>query len=235
MGLNKAKGNMYSFLTHTWNPVKGKCGYCCSYCYVKRVAKRFGTEQSVPYFDEKALNALINVRNGYVFVCSSIDLFHKDVPYEWIERVMGITENNPAFDNRYLWHTKNPERTLGFQSRFEERDMLCVTIESNRNHADVSKAPLPANRFGSLFEWEKPWMLTIEPIMDFDLDIFKTLILRNKPVQINIGADSGGNKLPEPAREKIEELIELLAPYTTIHLKKNLRRILPESRYYGNH
>lgn len=25
MGLNKAKGNMYEFITHTWNPIKGKC------------------------------------------------------------------------------------------------------------------------------------------------------------------------------------------------------------------
>ena len=234
MGLNKAKGNMYGFITHTWNPVKGKCGYCCSYCYVKRVAKRFGTEQSVPYFDEKALNALINVRNGYVFVCSSIDLFHKDVPYEWIERVMGITENNPAFDNRYLWHSKNPERVLEFQARFQEQDMLCVTIETNR-HYELSKAPHPVKRFNALYRWDKPWMLTIEPILDFDKDDFIALIIAtgNMPVQVNIGADSGGNKLPEPPKEKVEELIELLAPYTTIHLKKNLRRILPESRYYG--
>jgi hypothetical protein len=42
------------------------------------------------------------------------------------------------------------------------------------------------------------------------------------------------NNLPEPSREKVEELLELLAPHTKIYLKKNLRRILPESRHYGN-
>jgi len=39
MPLRKTEGNMYEFATHLWNPVKGKCGYDCSYCYVKRIAK----------------------------------------------------------------------------------------------------------------------------------------------------------------------------------------------------
>ena len=236
MGLNKAKGNMYSFITHTWNPVKGRCGFGCSYCYVRRMCNnRLKIVQREPYFDEKVLRSF-SVRHGYVFVCSSTDLFHDDVPSEWIEQIKGLTENNPAFHNRYLWHSKNPERVLEFQARFQEQDILCVTIETNRCY-ELSKAPHPVKRFNALYRWKKPWMLTIEPILDFDKDDFIALInaTGNIPVQINIGADSGGNKLPEPSREKIEELIELLAPHTTIHLKKNLRRILPESRYYGNH
>ena len=35
MALRKSKGNMYSFITHTWNPVKGICYHDCSYCYMK--------------------------------------------------------------------------------------------------------------------------------------------------------------------------------------------------------
>jgi hypothetical protein len=77
-------------------------------------------------------------------------------------------------------------------------------------------------------------MITAEPVLDFDggADGFARLILTGKPEQVNIGADSGRNRLPEPSREKVEELAELLAPHTRIHLKKNLRRILPESRCY---
>ena len=26
--LNEQKGNMYGFVTHTWNPIKGKCFHC---------------------------------------------------------------------------------------------------------------------------------------------------------------------------------------------------------------
>jgi hypothetical protein len=84
--------------------------------------------------------------------------------------------------------------------------------------------------------WKKKRMVTAEPILDFDggHDGFARLILNTNPVQVNIGADSGHNGFPEPSREKVEELLELLAPHTRIHLKNNLRRILPESRYYEN-
>ena len=34
--LNEAKGNMYSWVTHTWNTVKGECPHGCTYCYMHR-------------------------------------------------------------------------------------------------------------------------------------------------------------------------------------------------------
>jgi len=36
MALRKATGNQYEFITHIWNPVKGRHGYGCSHCCVKR-------------------------------------------------------------------------------------------------------------------------------------------------------------------------------------------------------
>lgn len=33
MGLNVSKGNMYEFITHTFNTIKGKCYHDCSYCH----------------------------------------------------------------------------------------------------------------------------------------------------------------------------------------------------------
>jgi DNA repair photolyase len=49
--LRKAKGNMYKFIDYCWNPVKGKCPYECSYCYVSRMAGRFKKEQKPLYLD----------------------------------------------------------------------------------------------------------------------------------------------------------------------------------------
>ena len=48
------------------------------------------------------------------------------------------------------------------------------------------------------------------------------------PIQVNIGADSSHkrNKLPEPPKEKILELIEELEKFTSVVQKKNLRRLL---------
>ena len=68
--------------------------------------------------------------------------------------------------------------------------------------------------------------VTIEPIMDFDLELFVDMIREYEPEQVNIGADSGNNGLPEPSAEKIAMLIEELEKFTTIANKHNLSRIM---------
>jgi len=69
-------------------------------------------------------------------------------------------------------------------------------------------------------------MITIEPIMDFDLNPFIRKIKYNSPEQVNIGGDSGNNNLPEPSKKKILELISELEKFTIVVKKKNLNRLL---------
>ena len=58
MPLNKQSGNMYSWVTHTWNVVKGKCPHGCIYCYMKRFPQR-------PLrFDEKELKETYEMLNS---------------------------------------------------------------------------------------------------------------------------------------------------------------------------
>jgi hypothetical protein len=73
-----------------------------------------------------------------------------------------------------------------------------------------------------------PKHVTIEPIMDFDLEPMIRLVKRCNPVQVNIGADSGNNHLPEPPAGKVLELIAALSEFTTVVQKKNLARLLKE-------
>jgi hypothetical protein len=62
--------------------------------------------------------------------------------------------------------------------------------------------------------------------MDFDLPEFLKMIKEANPKQVNIGADSGRNGLPEPPKEKLLELIAELEKFTTVVKKKNLGRLL---------
>jgi len=62
--------------------------------------------------------------------------------------------------------------------------------------------------------------------MDFDMDEMVELTRDAKPNNVNIGADSKGNHLPEPPKEKILELIEELKKFTIIDQKRNLARLL---------
>lgn len=73
MGLNTSKGNMYEFITHTWNTIKGECYHDCSYCYMKR----FGKLNKVR-FDAKELKTDLGTGN-FIFVGSSCDMFAENI------------------------------------------------------------------------------------------------------------------------------------------------------------
>jgi DNA repair photolyase len=225
MGLNKSTGNLYEFVTHSWNPVKGMCPYACSYCYVERAFRRFGKTQNSLRLDEKELQTNLG-KGNFIFVCSGCDLFHPDVPDEWRIEVINKAARH---DNKYLWHTKNPKRASGFL--YPPKSILCVTIESNIPWPGISKAPQPAERIAALKQWKGEKMITVEPIMDFDVMTFSEMIASCNPVQVNIGADSGSNHLPEPSTEKIGDFVDALRHFTRVYLKPNLRRLYKEEPF----
>jgi protein gp37 len=163
-------------------------------------------------------------KHNYIFICSGCDLFHPDAPRDWITDVRNHTLQYP--DNQYLWHTKNPQRLVELIEP-GPTDVACVTIESNINYTKISAAPDPFDRAMHLQKWEGRKMITIEPIMEFTLAGFIDLILSCKPDQVNIGADSGQNGLPEPSAWKIERLVDVLERHNiTVVLKKNLNRLV---------
>jgi DNA repair photolyase len=222
MGLNLSKGNMYEFITHTWNTIKGECYHDCSYCYMKRWGKLKPVR-----FDEKELKTDLGTGN-FIFVGSSCDMFAENIPDEWIKKTLKHMEK---FDSKYLLQTKNPTRVLDFIDAcvITDKCVICTTIESNRdlleikrNSPDVFKRAMAMNELSQIIDT----YVTIEPIMDFDMDIMVQLIKECNPKQVNIGADSGRNNLPEPSKEKVLQLVSELQKFTIIHNKSNLQRLL---------
>jgi len=210
---------MYDFVTHTWNTVKGKCPHDCSYCYMKR----WGHLKDVR-FDESELKTDLGQGN-FIFVGSSCDLFAQDLPYEWIIRTM---EHCSKYDNKYLFQSKNPKYFDATAIHGVDKFVLCTTLESNRTYPDIMmNTPDPVDRAIELGRIPiEGKYITIEPIMDFDIGAFVSMIKFCNPQQVNIGADSGNHKLPEPPPEKIRELIDELEVFTTVNQKKNLKRLL---------
>lgn len=219
--LRESKGNMYSWITHTWNPIKGECYHGCTYCYMKRWGK-----QSPVRFDEKELKTDLG-SNNFIFVGSSCDIFADDILSEWIEKTLSYCRE--FFFNSYLFQTKNPARLVqSYLGKLPIRSSICTTIESNRFYPEIMQnSPRPfirsayMNKIG-IFEC----FVTIEPILDFDLGDMVSIIKHCNPVQVNIGADSGNNNLPEPSKEKLLALIDELKKFTVIDRKSNLERLL---------
>jgi len=215
VALNLQSGNMYDFITHTWNPIKGKCSHTCSYCYMHQERLK------ALRLDEKDLQTDLGESN-VIFVGSSTDMWAKDVPEEWIRAV--IERCDPA-DNRFLFQSKNPRRLLSMPNN--ANFIFGTTIETNRDYK-ISQAPIALLRAGTmkaLRESGSEVMVTIEPIMDFDLVAFSMLIEDIRPSWVNIGADSKGHKLPEPSWEKVQNLIKILKTFTGVREKKNIGRL----------
>jgi len=213
MGLNKSTGNMYEFVTHTWNTVKGKCPHECVYCYMKRWG-----EQKPVRFDESELKTDLGEGN-FIFVGSSCDLFADAIPKKWIHETLFHCRSFTK--NKYLLQTKNPRRYHEFY--LPKNFILGTTIETDRYIKQMGDTLIPYLRVYYLKQLMHKKFITIEPIMDFDLNIFADMINSVDPDWVNIGADSGNNNLPEPSKEKIEALIKLLNGKITI--KKNMKRI----------
>lgn len=218
MGLNKSKGNMYDFITHTWNTIKGECYHDCSYCYMKRWGKLNPVR-----FDEKELKTYLGSGN-FIFVGSSCDMFAENIPDEWINKTLDVCDRFNC--NSYLFQTKNPERLIGYD--LPKNSVICTTIESDSYYPSImNNSPEPMQRSLAMNELSQKYItyVTIEPIMDFHLEHFVKMIKRCNPKQVNIGADSGKNNLPEPSKEKVLQLISELQKFTTIHNKSNLSRL----------
>ena len=153
----------------TWNPVTGctKVSQGCAHCYAETITLRF--RRGGPFLPGKTTIRLHPERlkdpgkwraPRRVFVNSMSDLFHEEVPFEFIKDIFQIMEDNQRHIYQIL--TKRPERMLeyvawtGYQ-RWPEQVWAGVSVE-NQYWADrriPTLAQIPASvRF-----------LSVEPLL----------------------------------------------------------------------
>jgi protein gp37 len=107
--------------TKVWNPVTGctKISPGCQNCYAERMAKRLagrcGYPKENPFkvtiHPERLEEPLAWKKPQRIFVCSMGDLFHDDVPDEFIGEVFNTMVNAQwILGHRFLVLTKRPER-----------------------------------------------------------------------------------------------------------------------------
>ncbi len=199
-----------SWCDATWNPICGcsKISAGCLNCDAEKMAFRLGGMEKHRWtygrvvnhcgdyefrrqwngsteFIESALTKPLHWRKPRkIFVCSMSDLFHESVPFEWIEKVMGVIEECP----QHLFYilTKRPhimaEYFNGLGKRFElsccPNLYLGVTVENQDNVGridDLRRTPA-AKRF-----------LSLDPLLcGFDVDLTGIDF-------IYIGCESGPN------------------------------------------
>jgi protein gp37 len=115
-----AGGNMNKtkipWATHTFNPVTGctPVSEGCTNCYSQRILKRFKNPLGVTLHPDRLDEPLKLKTPAKIFVCSMGDLFHEDVPDEFIDQVIAVMAL--ADWHVYLILTKREERMRDYFS-----------------------------------------------------------------------------------------------------------------------
>lgn len=131
-----------SWTQKTWNPILGCSKYSadCANCYAealtKRFPKAFPNGFNVTLHPDRLDEPKHVKKSAMFFVCSMADLFHKDVPDEYIDRVMQVIEETPQHTYQLL--TKRIERMRRYffnRQTIPQNVWLGVTVENN----DVKK------------------------------------------------------------------------------------------------
>jgi len=177
------------------------------------------------HFDDREMTTKLGSDN-FIFVGSSCDAFAEAIPDRWIDQMLSCCRLYP--NNKYLFQSKNPMRFALWLDLFPPLTLLGTTIESNFNLLGCSKTPIVFERYQAMAQIDKPKMISIEPIMDFDLETIVNWMQEIQPEFISIGADSSNNNLPEPSPDKIRALIEALQDITEVKVKDNLTRLMKE-------
>lgn len=106
---------------HTWNPVTGcsKISEGCQNCYAESMARRFGGENGfkVTLHPNKLDVPLYRKKSTTYFVCSMADLFHDNVPFEFIDAIFTTMALTPQHTYQVL--TKRPERMREYFKTFD--------------------------------------------------------------------------------------------------------------------
>ncbi len=113
---------------YTINPVKGLCPMACSYCYARRMYKRFKWNPERT-FDWSVANDLPKMKAGSrVFWCSTMELFGNWVEPDWMYLIMEAVKRERHLTHIFL--TKKPENLIKW-SPFPENCWVGVSATND--------------------------------------------------------------------------------------------------------
>lgn len=135
-----ARNSKIEWTGSTWNPVTGctKISAGCKNCYAERMALRLQAAGVTNYrngfrltLHEHTLKIPLSWRQPkMIFVNSMSDLFHKDVPLEFISRIFGVMCQAP--NHRFQVLTKRSKRLLELSPSlpWPQNVWMGVTVEN---------------------------------------------------------------------------------------------------------
>lgn len=216
--------NMYEG-AKTWNPAVG-CLFDCIYCrpsfQAQMKRQKHNCMQCYKYVPHKHPDRLNKIpKSPIVFVCGDGDISFCEPQYvQYIINV--VTQYTP--NQTVYFQSKNPAYFELYGFKFPDNVVLVTTLETNRNegYENFSQAPRPTTRAAAFKKLPHPRkIITIEPIMKFDLEPFVKMIKDIRPEAVWLGYNSRPKRvqLPEPSHDETRALMDRLSKFTTVRLK----------------
>lgn len=105
-----------------WNPVTGctKVSEGCRHCYAETMAKRFWKDRKfsdVQCHPDRLIQPMSWKKPSRVFVNSMSDLFHPDVPFDFIDQVFAVMQKSIC--HKFMILTKRPEQMKAYYDHLE--------------------------------------------------------------------------------------------------------------------
>jgi len=133
----------HGYDTKSWNPTTGctKVSAGCKNCWAEEYSRRMGWPWKVTLHPER-LDEPLKWRKPQVVACCYMgDLFHEDVPDEFIDRVFAVMALTPH--HTYLLLTKRPERMRTYLAAGQFRDVAVAAYMNPHPGPVLWPWPLP--------------------------------------------------------------------------------------------
>ena len=214
---------------YSWNTVWGcsKVSEGCDNCYAEALSLHW-KQSPYPWENKYAsenirlmphkLNEPYKVKEpSLVFANSMSDMFHPEIPFDYLDRVFEVMYNTP---HTYQILTKRPKRSLEYAGKWTENIWLGTSVESRKvlHRIDTLRKSKASLKF-----------LSVEPLLEslgeINLDGIEWVI---------VGGESGNNARPmdhEWAREVRDQCVVQDIPFyfkQSSHKKPNQGMLLAE-------
>ncbi|MEE0991104.1 MAG: phage Gp37/Gp68 family protein [Paludibacteraceae bacterium] len=142
------KSTKIEWTDKTWNPITGctKKSAGCAHCYAEVMTRRLKAMNLEKYkngfeltLHEDELSQPLKWKGSHnIFVCSMSDIFHEDVPFDFVDKIIDIITQTPQ--HRYQILTKRANRMTEYfaNKTIPNNIWLGVTVEcvSTKNRID---------------------------------------------------------------------------------------------------
>lgn len=218
------------------NPIKGLCPVDCkdnqgkSYCYARRMYKRFKWNPEIRFIGRmELLNELLRIPKDKpcrIFMGSTLELFGDWVKPEWMETIFELVKLFPFFT--FIFLTKCPQN---LPKEFPDN---CWVGVSATNHNEL------ANRWGIMRQVKASVkFLSLEPLLDWadesHVPIYSEGIVNSGIQWLIIGACTPFSKKTAPRIEWVKEIVRACDKTNIpIFLKNNLKPLLDNNPIIGD-